>query len=492
MRFLALNLILWILANLQILDAQQFVHFSYQCPSYKQNRSREIDTIRSQIIPNHVLKKLTNSTFGQSKKVNIVNKPHNKIQNQQIKQLKQIGFSEQATQFLQEQKAVAQFNYEKIGHLQVTQFEQIKAHVNDLANFRNLEQSSEVAQIISQESFDYTLVANKANRENLTTVSDLFLTVAKNVLALGKGLVAGGVRNLVALADPCTYKQYFDLIGKLGVSLADAAEHLLELGLATAANSQEIVLELQERREQNLNQLQNDVGQLYQYLKHTWKAADLEERSEMIGNVLADGLFIMYGGKVNATMLRTGGKVLAPLSKYKPMALSKLGELGREINKATGLGYLKEYLRKGNQAVLAGEAGLLSAEGLGALCQDLEFLEHVKACDCTNAAHDLNQFEQLNKAFQIKEFTGIIKTTRHGIQRLIERGFTPADVKELIHAPDIVRTQLDNAKVFIRQLEENRYNILIYNQQKGAVITAIKKTDWDSLINLGKTYGWTL
>ena len=94
-----------------------------------------------------------------------------------------------------------------------------------------------------------------------------------------------------------------------------------------------------------------------------WQEADLEQRSEIVGGVLADGLFVIYGGKVNVGLLRTGGKVLAPLSKYKPMALAKLGELGREINRATGLAYMrgKEYLRKGNQAIIAGEAGLISA-----------------------------------------------------------------------------------------------------------------------------------
>lgn len=252
-------------------------------------------------------------------------------------------------QLLREQKVVSQFNYEKLGHQQVIQYRQIKEHLNDLANFRNLDKYSETTQIIAQDSFDYTLMANRANRENLTTVSELFLTVAKNVLALGKGLVEGGVGNIVALADPRTYKHCFDLIGKLGVSLADAAEHLLELGLATVTNNQEVVLELQERRDQKLVGLQNEAGQLYEHLKQTWQAADLEERSEIIGGVLADGLFIIYGGKINASLLCTGSKVLAPLSKYKPMALAKLGKLGREVKQITGLAYTKgrEYVQTG-------------------------------------------------------------------------------------------------------------------------------------------------
>ena len=172
--------------------------------------------------------------------------------------------------------------------------------------------------------------------------------------------------------------------------------------------------------------------------------------------------------------------------------------------------------------IIAGEAGLMSAEALGlthevetglnvlkqeskiasvvakseeagSLCQDLEFVSNrVKLCDCSNAAYDLNQFEQLNEALKIKEFTSIIKTTRHGLQRLIEIGFTPAEVKDLIHAPDIVRTQLDNAKVFVKKLGKNKYNIMIYNQHTQEVITVLKSTTKNKLLQLGNNYGWIL
>ena len=279
----------------------------------------------------------------------LTNKRNYYVEQQQIKQLKQVGFAVQAVQLLREQRAVAQFNYESSGHAQATQYAQIKEHINDLARFRDLDRDLEIAQIITQDSFDYALMANRANRENLTTVSDLFLTISKNVLSLGKGLVINSARNVVSLIDPRTYKHCFDLIGKLGVSLADAAEHLLEVGLATLTNDQQVILELQERRDQKVIKLQNEAGHLCQHLKQTWQKSDLEERSEIIGGVLADGLFVIYGGKANASLLRTGGKILAPLSKYKPMALAKLGELGREVKQVTGLAYTKgrEYVQTG-------------------------------------------------------------------------------------------------------------------------------------------------
>lgn len=104
----------------------------------------------------------------------------------------------------------------------------------------------------------------------------------------------------------------------------------------------------------------------------------------------------------------------------------------------------------------------------------------------------INQYEKLKEALKIEQFTSIIKTTRHGIQRLIERGFTPEEVKVLYHTPDITKIQKDGAQVFIKLIKQNRYNVMIYNQFDQMVVTAIKNVDLRNLINLGKQYGWAL
>ena len=118
--------------------------------------------------------------------------------------------------------------------------------------------------------------------------------------------------------------------------------------------------------------------------------------------------------------------------------------------------------------------------------------EDMHAPDNGCPAPCINQYEQLKQSLKIEEFTSIIKTTKHGIQRLIERGFTPDDVKILYHSPDITRMQSDGAKVFIKLIAPDRYNIMIYNQTREKVITALKSIDLRNLINLGKNYGWTL
>lgn len=90
----------------------------------------------------------------------------------------------------------------------------------------------------------------------------------------------------------------------------------------------------------------------------------------------------------------------------------------------------------------------------------------------------------------IEQFTSIIKTTKHGIQRLIERKFTPEEVKALIKSPDILKTQSDGAQVFVKLVSDNKYNLMIYNQIKEEVVTALKNLNKNDIIKLGKNYGY--
>ena len=109
-----------------------------------------------------------------------------------------------------------------------------------------------------------------------------------------------------------------------------------------------------------------------------------------------------------------------------------------------------------------------------------------------NPAHSVVQYEQLKAALKAEEFTSIIKVTKHGIERLIGRGFTSEEVQTLIKLPDIMKIQSDGAKVFIKQISENKYNLMIYNAEKEALVTALKNINKKDLINLGKNYGWEI
>lgn len=110
----------------------------------------------------------------------------------------------------------------------------------------------------------------------------------------------------------------------------------------------------------------------------------------------------------------------------------------------------------------------------------------------SNPAHDIIQYEKMKKVFSIEEFTSIINVTKHGIERLLKRKFSPLDVKNLIYSPDIIRTQHDQSKVFIKILADNKFNIIVYNPKTKSIITALKNINRKSITNIGKNYGWRI
>jgi hypothetical protein len=104
----------------------------------------------------------------------------------------------------------------------------------------------------------------------------------------------------------------------------------------------------------------------------------------------------------------------------------------------------------------------------------------------------INQYEKLKEALMMEQFTSIIKTTKHGIQRLIERGFIPKEVEDLVYCPHYVRTQFDGAQVFITNLSSGRYNLLVINEKTEEVVTALRNISFNRVEKLGNNYGWSL
>jgi hypothetical protein len=100
-----------------------------------------------------------------------------------------------------------------------------------------------------------------------------------------------------------------------------------------------------------------------------------------------------------------------------------------------------------------------------------------------------NQYEHLKQWLRIKEFTSVIKTTRHGIERLIERDFTPKDVELVMKHPSFVKMQKDGALAYVKQIGE-KFNIIIFNEHTEEVVTALKNTTQKKLNQMGKNYGW--
>jgi hypothetical protein len=107
-----------------------------------------------------------------------------------------------------------------------------------------------------------------------------------------------------------------------------------------------------------------------------------------------------------------------------------------------------------------------------------------------NPAHNVNQYEKLKSSLLVEEITSVIDVTVHGLERFIERGFSPDEIVQIVTKPSNTAIQSDGAKVFIQEVGANRYSFITVNQEKKEVVTALKKIDSKSLKNLGKNYGW--
>jgi hypothetical protein len=110
---------------------------------------------------------------------------------------------------------------------------------------------------------------------------------------------------------------------------------------------------------------------------------------------------------------------------------------------------------------------------------------------CKNPNCSIDLYEKLKLALKIEGFLRVIDVTKHGIQRLIERGFTLEETADLIKNPHYIRVQLDGAKVFIQNIAD-RYKIMVLNEVTREIITALKNTKLKKIIDLGKRYGWKL
>jgi hypothetical protein len=80
-----------------------------------------------------------------------------------------------------------------------------------------------------------------------------------------------------------------------------------------------------------------------------------------------------------------------------------------------------------------------------------------------------------------------IQATQHGSQRLTERGFTASDIS-LTKSTNIIKTQANGAKVYIKEVSSDRFNVIIEGN-KGVVI-ASKNISQKALDRLSNNYGW--
>ena len=79
------------------------------------------------------------------------------------------------------------------------------------------------------------------------------------------------------------------------------------------------------------------------------------------------------------------------------------------------------------------------------------------------------------------------KTTKHGSERLKERGFSESDISNTKRTTNM-KTQSDGARVYIKEVSSGKYNVII--EGDNGIITALKNISKKSLDRLTKNYNW--
>ncbi|MHC1723766.1 MAG: DUF4258 domain-containing protein [Aminipila sp.] len=98
------------------------------------------------------------------------------------------------------------------------------------------------------------------------------------------------------------------------------------------------------------------------------------------------------------------------------------------------------------------------------------------------------KYQKMKEALAVEEIQSVVNTTNHGAERLLERGFTPSDISALKLTPDKIMTQTDGAQVFIKNIGNDKFNVIV--ESDNGVVTALKNISEKSLNNLSNNYGW--
>lgn len=98
------------------------------------------------------------------------------------------------------------------------------------------------------------------------------------------------------------------------------------------------------------------------------------------------------------------------------------------------------------------------------------------------------QYQRLKESLAIEEIQSVVSTTAHGATRLIQRGFSSQEISNLKLSPDKIMKQGDGANVFIKNLGDGKYNVIVEGET--GVITALKNISEKSLERLANNYKW--
>ena len=246
---------------------------------------------------------------------------------------------------------------------QACQLQAIASHLNDLGSFKLGLPAQSPFEVVAIASQDWTFIANQANQQRMYQSSDLMLNVARNFLALGRGAVLSGCRNLGELAKFLALSE--DSMRGLGSVMVELGN-----GIVKAANSgakmvllndylqisnvdrgwaeRQLALEHQKWRRKSAQ-----AGLVYEAVSRAYQNASQEECWEKAGELLVDGLFLAYANPAGAAAWGNKFVKVANVARYEPIVLGKMGRMGQEIHQLVGIAsqFGDGYVRRGIQLV---------------------------------------------------------------------------------------------------------------------------------------------
>lgn len=204
------------------------------------------------------------------------------------KDLSTKDFNEYGIKLLEQHGIANQFLY--TGNLnQVTQLKQIAHFMNDTGEFKHQYYKTPELNEIANNATSFGVLANNANRENSLSMSQAFLDIGQNLLALGRGLVQGCERNMHGIYQLVrhpidTVVGLGTLIKNVGTGIGNVATMISKNELGLLLNDQALIQSAQ----QDLDGYIDTGRQVYQYAKQTWQDKSNIERYEMAGSLMVD------------------------------------------------------------------------------------------------------------------------------------------------------------------------------------------------------------
>ncbi|WP_165902209.1 DUF4258 domain-containing protein [Melghiribacillus thermohalophilus] len=224
------------------------------------------------------------------------------------------------------------------------------------------------------------------------------------------------------------------------------------------------------------------IGKSVTYIKST--AESLGILASKAGSKLKSG-FRSARDKVTTGLKQAGDQIRSGLKQTKDKITNGISEAKEKVKNAGSKlwGGIKGLFGKKKKKPDKNNNNAIQENRVGGP----GYLQTFASKGTGNPAHNVAQYQKLKKQLALEEIQSVVKTTKHGAERLIERGFTPKDISELKLNPDIVKTQSDGAEVFIKQVN-GKYNVIV--EGDNGVITALKNISKKSLDRLEKNYDW--